>query len=376
MQNELLTQLQRIANLRQFEKDEYICSEGQPGREMYIILKGTVGVYLTSSMGTLSEISRIRQGDFFGEMAIFDDLPRSATCIALEDTSCAAIDKSNIKAFLVNCPELAERMLVTMSLRIRHLDNELYKSLHMAKKRRIPPFALPEAFSMGHGLEEPAQDPQYLRSYRQSCPVCGKDVRFSQFRRNILHVRRVGMDCRIEYHGCEPLWHDVIGCPHCHYANHYLSFFRIHPMNLDQVRQLVKEQHAPVAQQAIAQGAQLDQLMVRYLQAIHLNEAINSGDSALIGSLWMNLYWLSKDAGDQAFAGHCAQKAAARFAEALDGNQVADPVSRSSIALSLTALLVQMGRKEEALKYCGIAVTCPDVRVMNAAFTLKERLTL
>ena len=77
MQQDTLMQLQQIAAFQRFSKGEYICHEGQPGDDMYVILKGSVGIYLTSALGTLTEVSQVRSGDFFGEMAIFDRLPRS-----------------------------------------------------------------------------------------------------------------------------------------------------------------------------------------------------------------------------------------------------------------------------------------------------------
>ena len=61
-------------------------------------------------------------------MAIFDNLPRSASCIAMEDTVCAAVDKENLQEFLATCPDIAKRMLEKMSGRIRKLDAELYQN--------------------------------------------------------------------------------------------------------------------------------------------------------------------------------------------------------------------------------------------------------
>ena len=49
-------------------------------------------------------------GDFFGEMAIFDNLPRSASCIAKDDTVCIAVTKENLSAFIGNCPDMAAKM--------------------------------------------------------------------------------------------------------------------------------------------------------------------------------------------------------------------------------------------------------------------------
>ena len=96
MREETIAALRRIATPKGFTKNEYICYEGQPGDEMYIILKGSVGVFLVNAVGTLNQVAVIESGNFFGEMAIFDNLPRSASCIALEDTVAVAITQENL----------------------------------------------------------------------------------------------------------------------------------------------------------------------------------------------------------------------------------------------------------------------------------------
>ena len=93
MREETIAQLRKLSTPKTFVKDEYVCYEGQPGEEMYIILKGSVGVFVTGAIGTLNQVATIKSGDFFGEMAIFDSLPRSASCIALEDTVTVAVTK-------------------------------------------------------------------------------------------------------------------------------------------------------------------------------------------------------------------------------------------------------------------------------------------
>ena len=58
-----------------------------------------------------------------------------------------------------------------------------------------------------------------------------------------------------------------------------------------------------------AKYSAFDMLVIRYLQAINLNEHVHGGDNALIGSLWLKLYWLAKDSGDGKFAKYCSSKA-------------------------------------------------------------------
>ena len=112
---------------------------------------------------------------------------------------------------------------------------------------------------------------------------------------------------------------------------------------------------------------------MRYLQAIHLNEYINAGGDALIGGLWRNLYWLAKDAGEVEFALICAKKTIEKYKKALDENQFQDERSRTAIAMTLSALLINCKEGKESLKYLEIAAQSPDERVKNNATKLKEK---
>lgn len=365
-------QLQKISTPKQFAKDEYICYEGQPGNEMYIILKGVVGVYLTSAIGTLTEVALLQQGDFFGEMAIFDNLPRSASCIAQEDTVCVAINKDNLMDFLTSCPDMTEKILESLSSRIRKLNNDLYKNPHVTKEHNIPRFEIPKEYGFSHVVKEPYQEPRVLMKYTQDCPICGESVKVVDLKRNIMTVKRINKDCRMVYLMCEPLWYDVIACPHCYYANHHLRFSKVNTADSEKIKKVVKKQYAPVMEQQEVKRTPFDELVLKYLRAIHLNENINPNDNALLGTLWLKLYWLANDSGDEKFVSYCADKAREKLQAAIDGKEMTDKVSECSVALSLANLLVRDGRKDEAAKYCAIALECPDERIRDCAEAFNE----
>ena len=194
MTQETIVQLRKLSTFREFKKDEYICHEGEPGNEMYIILKGSVGIYLTNFFGNPAQAATITEGDFFGEMAIFDNQPRSASCIAIEDTMCVAINKGNLREFFVTCPDLAERVVANMSGRIRHLNDELYKNTYTVKNRRTPKFTIPSAYAFSHTAQEPYQHPATCSEAEQRCPICGKNFKVKNFRKHMMEVRDVHPD--------------------------------------------------------------------------------------------------------------------------------------------------------------------------------------
>jgi len=373
---ETIKQLQKVSTPKTFEKDEYICYEGQPGNEMYIILKGLVGVNLTSTMGTLTEVAQLHSGDFFGEMAIFDNLPRSASCIALEDTICVAINQENIMDFLTACPEMTAKILEHLSARIRKLNNDLYKNPQNQKtKPDIPRFAVPVEYGFSHMVKEPYQEPKVLTQDRHKCPICGVPIRITDMKRHLMKVKKVGMDCRIEYLSCEPLWYDIFSCPHCGYANHHVSFFKVSPTDVEQIQKILEEEHMPILRQKDVKRSDFDMLVLKYLQAIHLNEHIHGNDNTLIGSLWLKLYWLAKDSGDEKFAKYCAINAAGKIQAAVDNEEIEDKFNQCMMALSLANLLELAGEDEAASNYSAMALDCPNEKIVACANEFRDKLS-
>lgn len=374
MRANTIAQLQRISKPKHFAKDDYICHEGQPGNEMYIILKGSVGIYVTNTLGTLNQVATMKDGGFFGEMAIFDNLPRSASCIALEDTICMAVDKDNLKEFLVTCPDIAIQMLNNMSGRVRNLNDELYKSNRGSEKIIVTKFRIPEEYSFRHVVKMPYQDSRFFTEYEQACPICGKQIKVVDIKRNVLQVRGVDLDGRITYAACDPLWHEVLSCPHCYYTNYYLRFFTINEEEREMVAEILRKEYKPVVEDNETERSEFDILVMKYLQAIHLNETIRKDANVWIGGLWRNLYWLVKDSMDIKFASYCAKHAIEKFEKAIKQNEIFDDISRGSISLSLASMMVELGETKAAYNYLGIAIECPDKRIRENAVQLQQKL--
>lgn len=373
MRKEIVAQLQKISTPKLLQKKECICYEGQPGNEMYIILKGSVGIFLTNAVGTLVPVATMKDGDFFGEMALFDNLPRSASGIALEDTLVVAITKEDLPKFLGTCPDLAMQMLEKMSGRIRKTNDELYKNNRLVK-HHVPKFALPSFYKNGHYLRKETPNSKYLREYKQACPVCGKAISVTDIKRTILEEEEFAVDCRIHYKGVDPLWQEIISCPHCYYTNHYLKFFGINNFEFEEVKEVVKNEHRPIVDECLEKRSEYDLLVLKYLQAIHINEHINAGGNALIGGMWRNLYWLSQDASYKEFADYCAQRAMEKYQSAMEENQFFDDVEKASVALTLVNLQLHCGIFKDAVRYLDIALECQDERIAGHASKLKARV--
>ena len=110
-------QLQRIANgvkERRFESGAPIVSAGEPGHGFYLIVRGEAEV--TREGRTIRTLG---PGDYFGELALVREAPRSATVVAKEPTTCLALTRWDFKGILDANPAITIRLLETVASRIR-----------------------------------------------------------------------------------------------------------------------------------------------------------------------------------------------------------------------------------------------------------------
>lgn len=97
---------------------EIIVRQGEPGDSMYIILAGQVEVILQHRTG-VRVLAILGEGDFFGEMEIFDASARSATIRAIGPTQILTVDKRTLLQRIQEDPSLALHFLQTLSHRLR-----------------------------------------------------------------------------------------------------------------------------------------------------------------------------------------------------------------------------------------------------------------
>ena len=106
-----------------YEDGEIIIRQGEVGNCMYVIQEGKVEVLIDND-GQEVQLAVREQGDFIGEMAIFERDVRSATVRAFGAVRVLTIDKKNFLRRISQDPSLAFRIVETMSSRIRDLSQE------------------------------------------------------------------------------------------------------------------------------------------------------------------------------------------------------------------------------------------------------------
>jgi len=111
-------------NLRNYPKDTMIFSECQSGQDMFIIQSGQVKI---SKVVDDNEVilAVLQRGDFFGEMALLENKPRSASAIAHEDCVLMAVNRKNFDQMVATQAQLITRLTVTLAERLWSMSRQL-----------------------------------------------------------------------------------------------------------------------------------------------------------------------------------------------------------------------------------------------------------
>lgn len=111
--------------IRTAREKDVVFEKGAPGNEMFAIVQGRVKISAFSEEGKEVIFAILESGDFFGETALLDGKPRSATCTAIEDCQMVVIERGRFISFLECHPPLAIHLLSLISERLRTADKQM-----------------------------------------------------------------------------------------------------------------------------------------------------------------------------------------------------------------------------------------------------------
>jgi CRP-like cAMP-binding protein len=114
--------LTRMTRRQRFDRDEVVFYQGDPGDTFYVILSGQVKVSVSSPDGQEAILVMMDAGESFGEFALLDDQPRSATIQATRPTEVLALRKDDFRRILRQTPDIALALLKVMTKRLRDTD--------------------------------------------------------------------------------------------------------------------------------------------------------------------------------------------------------------------------------------------------------------
>ena len=114
LESEQLGEVIECLNTRSVSEGGALFHEGDPGEELYIVRSGRIATSVKLPDGRDLDIAQFQDGDFFGEMSIFEDAPRSATCYAKEESTLVSLSENDFHKIMERLPHAAIKIMYRM----------------------------------------------------------------------------------------------------------------------------------------------------------------------------------------------------------------------------------------------------------------------
>jgi len=137
MPKEQLRSLVAALDRRAYRKGQVILHQGDQGDSLFVVVSGRVRIYTLSPDGHELSVWICDEGDFFGEMALLNGQPRSASAEAMQPTEVLLLHRQAFRNFLLSNPQAAIHTIETLSLRLRSTTESAEGLMSLSVTQRI-----------------------------------------------------------------------------------------------------------------------------------------------------------------------------------------------------------------------------------------------
>jgi CRP-like cAMP-binding protein len=149
-----LAAIAQLARRQRFKRDDVIYVEGDPADALYVIVSGQVRVRVTSPEGRQVVVLLLQAGESFGESALLDGAPRTATIEAAEPTEVIVVSREDFLRLSTQSPQIVMGLLRVMARRLRETETLAAEMAFLGVAPRLAKKLL--ALAEAHGRRTPA----------------------------------------------------------------------------------------------------------------------------------------------------------------------------------------------------------------------------
>ncbi len=124
LHEKIISKIADVCIEREYSTGDYIVKQGETGLGLFFITSGKVKVEIESN-GSKTVVAQLKDEDFFGELAIIDNKPRSANVVSLEDTRCLLLTRDSFSKLMNRYPEIAIQMAKSLAQRVRETTERM-----------------------------------------------------------------------------------------------------------------------------------------------------------------------------------------------------------------------------------------------------------
>ncbi len=152
MNEEEIDDLTAVAQIKKLEKDNTIFHAGDPADAVFVVASGRVKVVITSSDGKEFILTVLGAGQVFGEMALLESAPRSASVVTLSAVEVLVINRADFQRLLESSPRISLRLMAILSRRLRRANSKMESLAYMDVAGRLARYLLDLARDHGQRL--------------------------------------------------------------------------------------------------------------------------------------------------------------------------------------------------------------------------------
>ena len=151
--DEQLSQVLATVADRRFAKHQFVVREGEPGDTFFVIAAGSVAVCRVGPDGRETILSILKEGDFFGEMSMFDSSLRSASIKTLTDVEVGAVRQADFMALIDRSPQIGKLLVIELSERLRAANALIAATTSQDIRARLAALLLNLAEQFGEAVD-------------------------------------------------------------------------------------------------------------------------------------------------------------------------------------------------------------------------------
>ncbi|MCW8894305.1 MAG: Crp/Fnr family transcriptional regulator [Sulfurimonas sp.] len=132
-----INKIEGFTTVHKISKDNIVFYEGDESKYLYLLVKGVIKLYKTSSSHKEIVLKYFHENELIGEVANFEDIPYPATAKAYSDVEVLKIDFEKLKEIIVTNPNMAFNIQVSLIKKIKNLENIISTNLVLDSKERV-----------------------------------------------------------------------------------------------------------------------------------------------------------------------------------------------------------------------------------------------
>lgn len=384
--------IKNISRVKKCTKGTVITGDGLVNI-MFLILKGEVGVYTNYRFSDAEMVQALGAGDFFADSGLLQDKKAAYTTVALSEAIILPVDKRTFHVFLQDEPALAFELIKDLYLRLqepgsapshpaenqeqqeqtpKEIKPEVKKNSD--KKQAQKPGNKPTAsnvsatvpsglagegaekngmslFLDGHGtyeLQLNNDDTTRLMNKNHTCPICRGSFSCLAVKPSKLILASTDKDMRNRYKGIEPLYYEVLTCPHCLYSALPDVFETPDKSKQDILRELEPLKNSVKIK--LGQEKDTDSVFTGFYLALFCAPISFSKYQLVAGKLFYKLSRVYQDAGDQNMEILTAKKALDNYLYTYEKIGIS-PSQEQQICILIGELYLKQGSFKNAISF-------------------------